>query len=413
MKLSKTIRSIAMVAALAMSFSNPLQAASHMEAPQLALDAVEFEGSRPLFDADGGLLAVDRVHFRAVTADGVEFAGRGDLSLHGQDPGNNDTTMTGTLDNITGFTGNITDGISKTFAGMAHVALHSISADPHRFAAAGDMWLEVRQMENTPVREFNIEGALLQGSDGRWRARFQGEDSEGARIDGLFVPVDAQAAWDEPDRLHLLGEVEALELLPPEGDQNSFDDKTDEEEIYFAYYAPGSLKGQALSATKAEAAYWRMANGQMPPPSASDDGRFTATLVLPFSDNRINHQHGPLNIQVDEVIVSQSQRAPDGSISGRAEFLFSGVGSRDGVAVNVSGTAEFNFLGDVADGVDWFMSSGSLQILNGVLEDAATGGAELFEDISGDLGQATLVGALNPVGQVDLANGLGQVTLDR
>lgn len=415
MNLKNSLLLIVIVASLGFQSSNPVQAASHMEAPLLAFDTVEFGGSRPLFDADGGLLAVDRVHFSVVTADGIEFAGRGDLTVSGQDPGTNHPAMIGTIDNIIGFTGNITDGTSKTFTGLAHVALHSISADEQRFAATGDLWLEVQQMETAPTREFEIEANLLQGSDGRWSARFSGEDSEGARIDGLFVPVDTSGVWDDTDILHLLGDVEALEFLPPEKDQNSFEDKKDEEEIYFSsYWTPGSLKGEAFSATKAEAAYWRMAINQMPPPSATDDGHFTATLVLPFSDNKVNHQHGSLNFQVDEMIVSQSQRAPDGTVSGRAEFLFSGVGTRDGVAVQVSGMAEFHLQGvEYQDGDDlWFMSSGSLRILNGVLEDAATGGAELFEDISGDLGQATLVGAINPLGQVNLTGGLGQLTLD-
>jgi hypothetical protein len=397
------MRLFAIVAVLGIQFSHPAPAADHREAPALNLEDVVFEGSGPVFDADGKLVAVDRVRLSGVTADGHEVEASGELSLHGQHQDNGDPAKTGIIDDILGRLRDITDGTSKTFTGRAQVGFDSISVDDQLFAAIGGMRLHAHLLEPALVREFDIEALAVPGNDGRWSARFHGADrlGLGVRIDGFYDSRNQWGVWDDTEIVHLRGDVEALALLDSAADPLSFEDKAGQEQfvfddtggaeqIYFVYDDWGRLSDIEHS--------------------AEIEGRFTARLTLRVIGHDAASHDGVLNIQVGDVILSQSGHGPDGKVSGRAEFFFSGVGSRDGVEVTVSGTAGFGFQGDVADGNDWFMASGELRILSATLEDAETGGTLLFEDISGKLGQARIVGTIDPSGMVDLAGGLGQIT---
>ena len=405
----ETIRSITIAAVLCIQFLQPAPAANSLEAPLLELDQVVFEGSRPAFDVDGDLVAVSRIHFSAVTAGGLEIEGSGELSLPGQNRAAGAPATIGIISDILGRLQEIPDGTSKTFTGSAQVDFASMTVDGSRFAASGRMQLRVQLLEPAPVREFDVEAEAVQGSDGRWRARFHGTDrlGLGVHVDGFFVPSNEWGIWDDIDIFQLDGAVEALGLLGAGADQGVFDDKSGAEQVYFVYGGPGRFDNIAASTTEA--------------------GRFAATLTLPITiightDNTgdayvyIREADGTvLNTvrihEVDDIVLNASQSAPDGTVVGRADVVFSGVGERNGVEVTVSGTAEFHFQGDSAAGIDWFMAGGEFRVTNAALADAETGGALLYEDVSGRVGQAMLVGTIDPAGQVDLAGALGQVTL--
>ena len=403
MKLINSMRLFAIVAVLGIQFLHPASAASHRDAPLLSLDDVVFEGSGPVFDADGKLVAVDRVRFSGVTADGHEVEASGVLTLLEQNPDHSDPAVTGTIDAILGRVGHAGDATRDNFSGQAKVGFDSFSVDQQRFEANGGMRLQLEILEPALVREFDIEADTVQANDGRWSARFRGQDTLGlgVQIDGLFLSSCEWGVWPDSCGSIIQGDVEALGLLDSAADPLSFEDKAGEEHfvfddtdgaerLYFVYDDWGRLSDIE--------------------PSAEVEGRFSARLTLRVIGLDAASHDGVLNIQVGDVILSQSERGPDGKVSGRAEFFFSGVGSHDGVKVTVSGTAEFGFVGEASDDNDWFMASGELRILNATLEDAATGGTELFEDISGRQGQARIVGTINPAGLVDLAGALGQVT---
>lgn len=403
MKLINGVRLIVIVAALGTQFLHTASAASHQEAPMLSLEDVVFEGSGPVFDADGNLVSVSRVYFSAVTASGHELEGSGELSLHGQDQDPGAPAVTGRIADILGRFRDITDGTSKTLTGQAQVDLDSISVDQQRFAASGGMRLHTHLLEPALVREFDIEAVAVPSDDGRWSARFHGEDTLGlgVRIDGFYVPSNEWGVWEDTDVVHLQGDVEALALLDSAVDPLSFEDKAGEEHfmfddtegaerLYFVYDDWGRL-------SKIET-------------SAEVEGRFSARLTLRVIGHDAASHDGVLNIQVGDVIVSESERGPDGKVRGRAEFFFNSVGSRDSVEVTVNGTAEFRYYGEGLEGHDWYMPTGEFRILNATLADTETGGALLFEDISGRLGQARIVGTIDPSGQVDLAGGLGQIS---
>jgi len=397
MRLIEVKRLIATAAVLGIQLLHPAAAADHYNAPLLPLEAVVFEGSRPVFDAADNLVSVGRVHFSAVTAAGLEIEGSGELTLPEQHQDAGDHALTGSIDDILGRIGDIKDGTSKTFMGRAQVSLNSFSVDQQLFAASGGMQLQAEILEPVLVHEFDIEADAVQTNDGRWSAHFHGADrlGLGVRIDGFYVPANEWGVWDDPDIVHLEGEIKALALKDSAAESLSFEDKAGEEEIYFTYDEWGNLSHIS--------------------PSTEVEGRFSARLTLRLIGHDAASHDDVLNIQVGDVIVSESARTPDGRISGRAEVFFSGgggsIGTQGDLATAIKGTAEFRFQGDAVEGVDWFMAGGEWRFLSATIEDAATGGTILFEDISGKLGQARIIGTIGSSGQVDLTGGLGQITV--
>lgn len=301
MKIINSMRLIAIVTLLGIQLLHPASAASHQEAPLLSLEDVVFEGSGPVFDAGGSLVVVGRVRFSAVTADGLEIEASGELSLLKQDQGHGDPAVTGIIDGILGRLGDITDGHSHTFTGRAQVGLDSISVDQQRFEASGSIRLHMEILEPALVREFEIEADTLPGNDGRWSARFRGEDKLdlGVRIDGFFVPSNDWGVWNDTNGVHLQGDVEVLALLDSRADPLSFEDMAGEEQFVFD------------DTDGAERLYFvyddwgRLSNIE---PSAEVEGRFTARLRLRLIGHDAASHNGVLNIQVGDVIDSPSEQ---------------------------------------------------------------------------------------------------------